>query len=440
MRDMHRVLIVSHFFPPHGGGGVHRALAWARHLPAFGWNVTVLAAGPSGHGVVDDSLLAHVPAETEVLRVDAWARVAPLRAQPAAGRGKGGALRSLARFLLVPDSYRAWAGPAIRAGKQRLAVGDIDLVLSTSPPETAHQVGEALAHAGRVPWVADFRDPWVGLHYRRPSTPFHAWLHRAMERRVLERADRVLCASRAHEQQALRELGASAEGRVLFLPNGIETDPPSAPPSAPPPASAAPAASRSRPRIVATGSLSEMPALLAFLQALARRLTSHPALSGQIEVVFAGPHDPEIAERVRAARLERVVALPGPLPHAEARALQRAAAVLLFARNEGPGYRAMIPGKLYEYLDARRPLVAMVDGGDAAELAREAGARLFAPDQGDAALDAALAAVFATPGAPLPDLPAIERLLSGRTRKGLTAELAGVLDHLVQPWPGATRP
>ena len=63
-----RVLVVSHFFPPHGGGGVHRVLAWTRHLPAFGWDVTVLAAGRAGYWIHDDSLLARVPSETEVLR------------------------------------------------------------------------------------------------------------------------------------------------------------------------------------------------------------------------------------------------------------------------------------------------------------------------------------------------------------------------------------
>ena len=418
---MHRVLIVSHFFPPHGGGGVHRALAWARHLPTFGWDVTVLAAGPSGSSVSDDSLLERVPASTEILRVDAWSRVAPLRGR-AAGSGDG-ALRALARALLVPDSYRAWGSPAIRAGQKRIAQGDIAAVISTSPPETAHLVGEALARRARVPWIADFRDPWVGLHYRKPASPLHAWLHRSMERRVLEHADRVLCASRAHEEQVLRTLGPLAGERVVFLPNGIESDVE---------APAAPAPAGNRARIVATGTLTELPALSAFLDALARRIGSQPGLADEVEVVLAGPHDAALPERVRAGRLERVVSLPGPLPHAEARALQRSAAVLLFVRNEGPGYRAMVPGKLYEYLDARRPLVAMVDGGDAAELAREAGAAVFGAADGDAALGAALLAARGEPGAPLPNLPAIEQRLAGRTRRGLAGELAGILDRVVQ--------
>src|SRR5438067_9503205 len=66
-----RVLVVAYFFPPIGGGGVHRPLSWARHLPAFGWDVTVLAATPQGYWVHDETLLAQVPPDTEILRVGA---------------------------------------------------------------------------------------------------------------------------------------------------------------------------------------------------------------------------------------------------------------------------------------------------------------------------------------------------------------------------------
>jgi hypothetical protein len=66
---MPRVLIVAYFFPPLGGGGVHRPLGWARHLPALGWDVTVLASGPAGYWIHDESLSAHVPARTEVKRI-----------------------------------------------------------------------------------------------------------------------------------------------------------------------------------------------------------------------------------------------------------------------------------------------------------------------------------------------------------------------------------
>jgi glycosyltransferase involved in cell wall biosynthesis len=415
-----RVLVVSHFFPPHGGGGVHRALAWTRHLPAFGWDVTILAAGRAGYWIHDDSLLASVPPATEVLRVDAltgvvlWKR-ALQGGQRAAGARRDDRLRALARFFLIPDSYRAWAGPAIKAGRARVAQGDIDVVLSTSPPETAHLVGEALARAGGLPWVADFRDPWVALHYRKPPTPFHAARHRALERRVLMRADRVLVASRTHERDILRAHGGAVAQRLVFLPNGIETDGPAAAPKA------APSARR---RVVSTGTLIDVPALFAFLEALAVRLAREPALADRLEVVLAGPHDAALGQLVTARGLGPVVTFPGILPHAEARALQRAADTLLFVRNEGRGYDAMVPGKLYEYLDARRPLVAMVAPGEAADLARTAGAVVVAPDQGEAAVAAAV------DGPRLPDLAAIAGILEGRTRRALAGVLARTLDSL----------
>jgi glycosyltransferase involved in cell wall biosynthesis len=356
-----------------------------------------------------------------VLRVAALTGVVLWRRGLRGGQREAGArrddgLRALARFFLLPDSYRAWAGPAIRAGRTRVARGDIDVVLSTSPPETAHLVGEAVAASGRLPWVADFRDPWVALHYRKPPTPFHAARQREMERRVLTRDDRVLSSTRTHEREILRAYGGKVARRLVFLPNGIETED-----EVP---AAAPAAARRR--IVSTGTLVDVPALFAFLEALARRLAREPGLADRIELVLAGPHDAALGQLVAAQGLARVVSFPGILPHAEARALQRAADTLLFVRNEGPGYAAMVPGKLYEYLDARRPLVAMVAPGEAADLAREAGAVVVAPDQGDAAVAAALEGPR-----PVPAEPAIARILEGRSRRALAGELARTLDELV---------
>ena len=412
-----RVLVVSHFFPPHGGGGVHRALAWTRHLPSFGWDVTILAAGRSGYWIHDDSLLERVPAGTEVRRVDALTGVVLWRralggGQRATGARRDDALRALARFFLFPDSYAAWKAPAVRAGLERLSTGGIDAVLSTSPPETAHLVGEALAHGRGLPWLADFRDPWVALHYRRLPTPFHAARHRAAERRVLARADRVLCASRTHFDAVRAAIGE----RARFLPNGIELDAPVAPLRP----------GDGRLTVVSTGSHVDMPALFALLDALARRLAREPALARRVRFVLAGPHDAALTRLVAARGLADTVTFAGVVPHTEARALQRAADRLLFVRNEGPGYDAMVPGKTYEYLDARRPLVALVAPSEAADLLREAGALVFAPDQGDAALDALLAAA-----APRPDEAAIARILGPRSRRALAGELARILDSVV---------
>ncbi|MGH7725391.1 MAG: glycosyltransferase [Candidatus Eiseniibacteriota bacterium] len=439
---MPRVLLVSHFFPPIGGGGVYRALGWTRHLPEFGWDVTVLAADADSGLVRDDSLLALVPASTEVLRVGALTGLALRKRLPSgdrapSARGSDQRLKALARFVLLPDSYRPWAAPAIRAGRERIARGGIDAVISTSPPETSHQVGEALARGGpmRLPWIADFRDPWVGLHYRTPPTAIHRTIHAGMERRVFERADLILCASQTHERAVRAALGTAGTERVIFHPNG--TDAREAAAAAPAPGAlptAQPGARvNSRARIVFTGHVSELPALDALLDGLARRLAREPALRERLEVALVGPFDAAYAERARAQGLDGVVAFAGNVTHEEALRHQREAGALLLLRNEGTGYAHMVPGKLYEYLEARRPLVAMISEGEAAELARTCGAVIVPPADGDRAVDALLEALSGGSNAPHPNETAIAKLFEKRSRRALASELAGLLDRVTAP-------
>ncbi len=355
------------------------------------------------------------------------------------------ALRAVARFAFVPDSYRAWTGPAIRAGRERMARGDIDAILSTSPPESCHLVGEALARptAGPVlPWLADFRDPWVGLHYRTPPTPLHAVLQRRLERRVLDRADRVLVASHTHERALEGTLAEDqVRARVRFLPNGAELDELEANGNGPgnghgnghtaseasAPTAAAPTAASDPARIVYTGTLVETPAMLRFLEAMARRLSYEPGRRRHVELLVAGPFGEEYAARVHALDLDDVVRFVGPVPNAEARRLQKEADVLLLVRNEGPGYEAMVPGKLYEYLAARRPIVAMVGTSEASGLARACGAAVAAPNDGEAAVAAVFAVLDRAPAAARPDEPAIAALLLARSRRALAGTLAAEL-------------
>ena len=438
---MPRVLVVAYFFPPLGGAGVHRPIAWSRFLPEHGWDVTLLASAPGGYFVDDATLLATVPARTEVIRVGAPTAVAlwrrhlghpdPRRGDPEredrrrshSGRiRRDDALRWLARLAFVPDSYRAWVGPAVRAGRARIARGDIDAVISTSPPESCHLVGERLAAQGGphpLPWIADFRDPWVGLHYRTPPTPLHAWAHRRMEHRVLTRADRVLCASRTHLRAVEDLLGtADARARARFLPNGAELDEPEFVPH-----------TREGNRIVFTGTLVETPAMLRFLEAFARRLASEPARRARVTLVIAGPYGEEYEARVRELDLGDVVRFLGPVAFAEQRRLQQEADVLLLVRNEGKGYEAMVPGKLYAYLAARRPIVAMVGTSEASGLARSCGAAVTAPNDGASAVAAAFAVLDGAPNAARPNEAAIEDLLRARSRETLAAELATILDE-----------
>jgi glycosyltransferase involved in cell wall biosynthesis len=418
-----RLLTLAYFFPPLAGGGVHRALSFACHLPAHGWDVTVVCAGEEDYWVRDDSLLARVPAATEVIRVTGGSALSSwLRVRGGMGRRRGGTfagLRSLSDWWLLPDSYAGWARRAEAAAANRLAQGGVDALLTTSPPDSVHLAGAALSERFRVPWAADFRDPWVGLHFRTPPTAWHRARHEAMERRVLERADLVLAASRTH-LDAIRALRGAGVRRAEHLPNGYEPDD---------------AAVRTAPdaahfRLAFTGTLSLMEDAGTLLEAVRQLLAANAEARRHVRVDLAGPYDLDYEDRARALGLQDVVRFTGPLAHADSRSLQRSADALLLWKPRATGYRTMVPGKLYEYLDSGRPVLGLLPAQDeAADLVRRAGGVVLPP--GD---PAALARELETrymawrQDGRAPD--ARPRWLDEHARPQLAGRLAGLLDEI----------
>jgi glycosyltransferase involved in cell wall biosynthesis len=436
-----RVLIVCYFYPPLGGGGVHRVLGFTRHLPAHGWDCTVVCAGEEDYWVKDPSLADQVPVGTEVIRVTGGSALSALlrfRRGGAGGRRSGRAfagLRALSDWWLLPDSYVGWSRRAGAAAAQRIASGGVDAVLTSSPPDSAHLAGLMLRRRMALPWVADFRDPWIGLRFRDPPTAWHRARQAAMERRVLEGADLVLAASRTHLDDLAREAQApeGARGRLALrglehLPNGFEPGPG---PAEPAPLDA------DHFTLVFTGTLSLMPDTEVMLEALHDLLARRPEARRRVRAKLAGPFDSGYADRAMALGLTGIVEFTGPVPHAATRALQRRAELLLLWKPRGAGYRTMVPGKLYEYLDTGRPVLALLESGDeAAELVRRAGGEVLSPGQREP-LAAAIERHYLAwkEGARMPT--ARPEWLAAHTRASLAGRLAAQLDGLVAGRGGA---
>ena len=421
---MKRLLVMAYFYPPLAGGGVHRVLSFTQHLPAHGWDCTVVCAGEHDYWVRDLTLLERVPADTEVLRVGGGSALAGLlrvRGASTAGRRSSGMFagrRALSNWWLLPDSYVGWAARARNVALARIARGGIDALLSSSPPDSVHLAGAKVAHATHLPWVADFRDPWMGLSFRRPPTLWHASRHRALEARVTGGADLVLAASRTH----LDQLAARAHERprqLLHLPNGFEPAPDR--PVAPDPQHF---------RIAFTGTLSLMEDAGTLLAAVRELLAREPSARAHLRIDLAGPYESEWPARAAALGLTDVVRFPGPLAHADARALQRAADVLLLWKPREAGFATMVPGKLYEYLDSGRPVVALLPAGEEAALLveRAGGARLAPGDTAALASELHVRYRRWLAGERAPDRR--PDWLAAHTREHLAGELARALDGL----------
>ncbi len=379
---MKRVLFLAYFFPPLGGGGCQRTLKLVRYLERNGWRSTVVTTRDQDYWILDPSLEREIPAETEVLRVGGLtggkivqslsrAGVSVQTGQEQRKKGPLQALRSIQRWMILPDGYRPWARAAEHAASDRIAKGGVDAIWTTSSPESAHLAGLALQKRHRLPWIADFRDPWVGRVTYHPPTPWHDARHRAMERRVVQSADKVTMVSEAMAALYRARYPEIDPARFVVLPNGF--DPDDWRRADLDLAASAPEAAR-RFVLLHAGQLAHRPTVRTLLLAARLLLERDPAARETLRLRFMGGNE-EIGPRERERYgLGETLEFTPSQPHVASLVAMRRASALLLLGHGGDADALLYTGKLYEYLSSGRPVLAILDEGPAAELIRATGA------------------------------------------------------------------
>jgi len=363
-----KVLIVSLYFPPAGGGGVQRPLKLATHLPELGVETHVLAPDDPRWIHRDEEL--PLPPEATVHRARYVGPSGRKLAEDLHGASRLGRsivhARALGRRLLVPDENVTWNLTADRAAIRLIRREGIDVVVTTSPPASVHLVGAVAKRATGVRWVADLRDS-LGAHpHRRAESRLvrtKEWTSERTARLVARRADGIVAVS---EAIAAEVRALEPRGPVTTIANGSDFDD----------FDGIEYRRGERFRITHTGSFFGKRDPRPFLTALAG--------SGlDVEARFLG--DFRSADRVWAEQLDlgdRLRLLPYA-PRRESLELQRDSdALLLLIPDAGGRGKGVLSGKVFEYLAAERPILAVVPpDGAAAELIRESGSGVVvAPD------------------------------------------------------------
>ncbi len=351
------------FFPPMGGGGVYRPLSFVRYLPEHGWRTTVIAPRGDAFWIRDESLAAKIPPACRVVRTSTWSGQGVLSAArtqaPSQTRSsrRFGFARRAASAVLMPDSYIGWYPFALRAALREAGTTRFDAVYSTSPPETSHLVGDAVRARTRLPWVADFRDPWMNLRLLDPPSALHARIHRALEARVCAHAHTVLVTTRWHEAVMRQDY---PRARVVRVPNGFDGDEARAVERLAPGA---------RPlRIVHAGMLTQKRSAVPFLEALARFFDRRPQARADVAVEFVGAREDDNERAAARLALGDCVRFRASLAHDEVLRLEKEAHVLLLIKHADSRYDGLVPGKLYEYIGLARPVLALAPAGEARAL------------------------------------------------------------------------
>ncbi len=364
-----KVLLVTLYFPPAGGGGVQRPLKFATHLPALGIETHVLAPDDSKWIHSDDELQPPTQAWIHRARF-----IGPRGRRPAEelhgkrGLERAGAqARLLGRRLLVPDENVSWNLTAVPAAIRIARREGIDAVITTSPPGSLHLVGASVKRTVGIPWLADLRDSIVAHPHRRAESVAVRAKERAaaiVARTVTRYADAIVTVSDAIADEA-RELAPA--GRVVTIANGSDFDDFEGMAYTP----------GERFRITHTGSFFGKRDPKPFLQALAD--------SGLDDVVvrFVGDFRTSDREFAESLGLGDRLELIDYVPRRRSLELQRdSEALLLLIPDAGGRGKGVLSGKVFEYVAAERPILAAVPpDGAAAALLEEIGAGVVvAPD------------------------------------------------------------
>jgi Glycosyl transferase 4-like domain/Glycosyl transferases group 1 len=386
-----RWLCIAYAFPPVNRSGTHRTVGFVRHLFDRGFDATVITAKPDGESI-DETLCDRVPDSTRVVQTRCRDLVSLLkrlsipgkrsvqrvatsekdngsrhdaRQREAAGVGassieKDAAPRGMrewvSRLLQTPDSKIGWIPSAADAGLAAIRRDKPEVIYSTSPYVSAHIVAMILKWRTKLPWVADFRDPWGDNPFRefgfKSVGRVDAWL----ERLVLRNASHIVM-NTPTARDALCKRYPTLAGKCSTITNGIDFDL---------------IESVVPQRVVPDdcfslthcgqfyGKRSPQP----WFDALRKIRATDPTLAARIRLVLVGAavyDGRDLADLAAEAGVGDLVIVTGKKSHAETLSIMAGSDALALATNVGAGSELQIPNKLFEYLGMRKPIVAAVD-------------------------------------------------------------------------------
>ena len=447
-RPRPHALVVAYHFPPDARVGTMRTLRVVVRLVARGYDVTVLTSDPRTYREgtpLDERLLEAVPANVRIVRARAYRGLEALKRSIKGGpasavtqaeptpviEGKVHSKRSLVlrcgdlldAALAIPDQESAWYASAVMKGCAASRKRMPDVIYSSAPAWTCQVVASTLASILRRPWVADFRDPWSRAPWRDDRFAFAMRAAARLERRVVKGADRIIFVSQANRDEFATHYGPEVASKFHVVPNGCD------------PREFTDLVRKNQPSdpfvLLHAGSLyaGRTPTQLfgAIARGIRQGLIDRQRFRARFIGAFALP-TAEVYQEVRRLDLEDVVAFLPRVPRSESlQAMVDASALLLLQ----PNHAVAVPAKLYEYLAAGRPILAIASGETAAAAA-QSGNAVCVEGNDEAGILRGLLAVIALAAA-APHVPEPE-LFDGVRRAD---KIVAVIDEATRRRPNA---
>ena len=378
-----KVLVLAYRFPPQGGGGVQRTLKFVKYLPSQNWLPIVQTVKNPYWPLQDQTLLGEVPPSVKVHRTRTFeferlrrateallpSREAPPDREPVAesasrGRRPGGVRGILKRtadlvqrHLLVPDPQITWVPGAFIKGLSIIRRERVAVLYSSSPPNSGQVLGLLLKRVTRLPWIADFRDPWTEGIRRKQSyerSRLRRRLEHAFERRVIESADHIIVTTEKTLEQFLAKYPSIPSSRYSVITNGFDAADFGAA------ADGVGVLDKSHFNMTLTGNVEAMFDAVPFLTAVRDLVEEDAGMRNCLRINFVGTKRGKYDQFIELNRLETTIRYIGYVPHQTSLRYLAESDVLFLCQI--PVYESAttkLSGKLFEYLYMRKPILAL---------------------------------------------------------------------------------
>ncbi|MGB7395431.1 MAG: glycosyl transferase family 1 [Pricia sp.] len=415
---MKKVLIISYYWPPAGGPGVQRWLKFVKYLREFDVEPIVYVPENPHYPIEDASLEKEIPKDVTILKQPLFEPygLAKLLSPKKTKRISSGIIKSenqsaMEKAMLwvrgnffIPDARKFWVKPSVQflsefldgenskipgsndtvendhfeneavkrkqidtcrndsfenshqeidAVERRRASGDsaendahgIDTVITTGPPHSVHLIGQALKEQKGVRWLADFRDPWtsIGYHKKLKLTASSQKKHKELERSVLTQADHIIVTSDTTKE----EFQQITEQPISVITNGHDSD------------------YQGDADLDKDFTISHIGSLLTgrnpknLWKVLSRLAAENAVFRADLQLEFMGVVSKDVMDSLYRAELGPYIKMRGYGSHKEAQRRQQQSQVLLLVEIDSEETKGIIPGKLFEYMAAQRPILAL---------------------------------------------------------------------------------
>ena len=351
-----RVLVIAYYFPPMGLSGVFRVSKFVKYLPKFGWQPTVLTVETTGYYAHDYALLKEVEeAGVEIVRTKT---LDPLRilgrrkrtiAMPPDGPRRF--LSGISHTILQPDNKIGWKHYAVREGLNLLQEKEYEAILSTAPPFTDFLIGLELHHKTGIPLIVDYRDPWLDNQHYFYATPLHRHYAAGMEEDVLKNSEGIVVINRRIKEQLIARWPFLTHEHVHIIPSGF--DPEDIVFSRPE------RVKGKKMRFIYSGLFDARRTPRYLFEAMGKVFAKYPEAHNEIELCFIGTFRETHKQLAAKLGVGSALVTPGYVEHREVMDWLLSSDVLWLTIYDP----SITPGKVYEYIGTRKPILALAPEG-----------------------------------------------------------------------------